>query len=87
MLRLLADFEQSGQSQRAFCQAAGVSLAKFGYWVRKVRKEKETPAGFLKIDTHLPSQPSGQVELVYPSGVRIIAPSQDLKLISQLLHL
>ncbi len=87
MLKLVADFEQSGQSQRFFCQSAGISLAKFGYWVRKVRNEKETSAGFLKIETHFASQPVGQVELIYPNGVRIIVPGQDLKLISQLLNL
>ena len=87
MLRLVAEFEQSGQSQRAFSQAAGISLAKFGYWIRKVRKEKETSDGFLKVDTHLPAQLAGQVELIYTSGVRIVVPGQDLKLISQLLHL
>lgn len=87
MLRLVADYEQSGQSQRSFCQAAGLKLSQFGYWVRKVNKQQQQGAGFIEIDTHSPAQAANQIELVYPGGIIIRMKQADLRLIGQLLRL
>ena len=86
MLRLVAAYEQSEQSQRAFCELAGINLSRFGYWVRKIRKERETTGGFVKVDTTL-AQPATELELVYPNGVKIKLQEANLALISQLLRL
>jgi hypothetical protein len=86
MLRLVAVYEQSGQSQKAFCESAGINLSRFGYWVRKVRKERATAGGFVRVDT-TPPQPATGLELVYPNGVRIKLQEANLPLISQLLRL
>lgn len=87
MLRQVAEYEQSGQSQKAFCVAAGLNLSRFGYWVRKVRKERETAAGFLKVDTAALPLPAPELELVYPNGVKLKLQGSDLAFISQLLRL
>ncbi|TXK20935.1 IS66 family insertion sequence element accessory protein TnpB [Pontibacter qinzhouensis] len=87
MLRLVAVYEQSGQSQKAFCDSAGLNLSRFGYWVRKVRKEREPTAGFIKVDTGALPMHAPAVELVYPNGVKLKLHGADLQLISQLLRL
>ena len=87
MLRLVAVYEQSGVSQKAFCQSAGLNLSRFGYWVRRVRRERETAAGFVKVETTLASHPAIELELVYPNGVKIKLQEANLPLISQLLRL
>jgi len=87
MLRLVAAYEQSGQSQKGFCASAGLNLSRFGYWVRKARKEREPAAGFVKVDTTPPLQPTIGLELVYPNGIKLKLQGADLPLISQLLRL
>ena len=84
---MVAAYEQSGLSQKAFCASAGLNLSRFGYWVRKVRKERETAAGFVKVDTTPPLQPPIELELVYPNGIKLKLQEADLPLISQLLRL
>ncbi len=37
--KLVAAQQSSGLSQKAFCEQEGLSLATFGYWRRKLRKE------------------------------------------------
>ena len=87
MLRLVAVYEQSGVSQKAFCESAGLNLSRFGYWVRKVRKERESVAGFIKVDTAALPIPAPELELLYPNGVKLKLQGANLELISQLLRL
>jgi len=50
----LREFEASGLSQRAFCEAEDLSLSTFGYWRRKLEGMREPeevrffPLDFLK---------------------------------------
>lgn len=84
MLQLVEMYEQSGQSQRAFCQDQGLKLSQFTYWIHKVRKEKQPASGFIQVTA---TDPAALLEVLYPNGVKVRVEAQDLQLISRLLHL
>ena len=84
MLHLVEVYQQSGLSQRAFCQEQGLKLSQFPYWIQKVRKEKQASSGFVQLS---PPEPAAQMEVIYPNGVKVRLPAQDLQLVSRLLHL
>jgi len=49
-LALVRSWEESGESQRAFCSAQGVKLATFTYWRgRYLREEGAGEAGFVAL--------------------------------------
>lgn len=39
-MEILTEYEGSGQTQREFCEGAGLSLATFGLWRRRTGKTK-----------------------------------------------
>ncbi|TPE43341.1 IS66 family insertion sequence element accessory protein TnpA [Pontibacter mangrovi] len=84
MLQLVELYEESGLSQRAFCQEQGLKLSQFTYWIHKVRKEKQATSGFVQLS---PPEPAAQLEVIYPNGVKVRLPARDLQLVSRLLHL
>lgn len=84
MLQLVELYEESGLSQRAFCQEQHLKVSQFTYWIHKVRKEKQAASGFLQLS---PPEPVAQMEVVYPNGVKVRLPARDLQLLSRLLHL
>ena len=88
MALLMEEFAVSGQSQKEFSASRGIALPTFNYWFRKLRKEKEGPSGFVRVETGAaPSPAGGQLELVYPNGVRLKTASSDLSLIAGLIRL
>jgi transposase-like protein len=86
MFELVEQYEQSGKSQKQFCQAAGIGLAKLNYWIREYRNRRQPPAGFIRIDAPPANQPP-ELEVCYPNGVRLKASGADLSLVSQLIRL
>jgi hypothetical protein len=86
MYELVGTYEQSGQSQKEFCNQQGISLAKLNYWISKYRQEQQPSAGFFKIET-IPAPGQQPVEICYPNGVKLIASGADLSLLSQLIRL
>jgi len=89
--RHIAAWEQSGQTQKAFCLAHDLDYYRFGYWRRKFLESDEAknnpPSDFVPVSY----QPSGAdcipgLSLMLPSGLRIqgIAP-ENLPLVYQLL--
>ncbi len=56
MFERVEEYEQSGKSQKAYCQAAGIGLAKLNYWIREYRNRQQPSAGFLRVDTHRTSK-------------------------------
>ena len=44
-MEILAEYEGSGQTQREFCEGAGLSLATFGLWRRRTGKTKVRACG------------------------------------------
>lgn len=75
-------WQQSGLSQREFCQHSGIKFSTFCYWRNKINKEK--PQGFLPL---FPPVSSETLKLIYPNGVRVKVNASDLKTISQLISL
>ncbi|QCR22342.1 IS66 family insertion sequence element accessory protein TnpB [Pontibacter sp. SGAir0037] len=84
MLHLVEVYEQSGQSQRAFCQEQGLKVSQFIYWIHKVRKEKQPASGFMQLSAE---RAASYLEVIYPNGVQVRVDSRDLALVSRLLHL
>ena len=88
MALLMEEFADSGQSQKEFSASRGIALPTFNYWFRKLRKENEGSPGFVRVETGAaPSPAGGQLELVYPNGVKLKTASSDLSLIAGLIRL
>ncbi|MGM1057590.1 MAG: IS66 family insertion sequence element accessory protein TnpA [Bacteroidota bacterium] len=85
MYNLVTEYRNSGISAIAFSKEKGISPTTFGYWVRK-KKEEDHPGGFIKIATELKSS-AGELELIYPNGVKLQMSSQDPALIARLVKL
>ncbi|WP_456443132.1 IS66 family insertion sequence element accessory protein TnpA, partial [Caldithrix abyssi] len=49
MFKIIEAYEQSGQTQRAFCKERELAITTFLYWLRKYRKEKIKSDLFWKI--------------------------------------
>src|SRR5690606_14751399 len=60
-----------GQAQKKFSAAKGMGLHKFNYWFRKLKRERETPSGFVRVDTGTAHAGPDPQELVFPNGVRL----------------
>ena len=84
MLSMIADWQQSGKSKKAYCIENGINEATFYYWFSR-SKENHTgsPGSFITIDK---APGKNDLEIIYPNGVRIKA-ENDLALVSQLIRL
>ena len=88
MALLMEEFAQSGQSQKDFSATRGMGFHKFNYWFRKLKKEREEPSGFVRVETDTILSGAGeQLELLYPNGVKLKTCSTDLSLLSRLIRL
>jgi len=85
MLTLVADWKASGLTQKAFCKLHGIGVATLGYWVSRAKEQESCTGGFIEM-TAGSTFKSDQVEILYPSGIRLKV-SCDLSLISQLIRL
>lgn len=83
MLSMIADWQQSGKSKKAYCAEKGINEAKFYYWISRIKESDKSDLGFITIDK---SSKKGDVEVIYPNGVRIKV-ENDLGLLSQLIRL
>jgi hypothetical protein len=78
---LIARFERSGSSRKAFAAEAGVGVAIFQYWLYKLRRERlaisEQPQApevrLVPVTVHAPVRAGGQVDLRV-AGVRLRVP-------------
>ncbi|MCX2476710.1 IS66 family insertion sequence element accessory protein TnpB [Pedobacter sp. MC2016-05] len=75
----------SGLSQNEYCKTLGVKRTTFANWVSRNRRKKAVP-NFVRV-TIPPVTISTAVEVVYPNGVIIKAPGNDLKMLSHLIKL
>ncbi|SDC42724.1 hypothetical protein SAMN04488024_10237 [Pedobacter soli] len=85
MLSMIADWQQSGKSKKAYCAENGVDEAKFYYWISRIKESDKSAVGFLTIDKDKAGK-HRDVEIIYPNGVRIKV-GNDLGLLSQLVRL
>ena len=88
MALLMEEFSRSGQTQKDFSAAKGMGLHKFNYWFRKLKRERETPAGFARVDMGAAhAGPNAQAELVFPNGIRLRVDAANVSLLSRLIRL
>lgn len=85
MYNLVTQYRGSGISAKAFSKEKGISPTTFGYWVRK-KKEEDHPGGFVEV-TKGSNASSGELELIYPNGVKLQMNAADLGLIARLVKL
>ncbi|WP_270089285.1 IS66 family insertion sequence element accessory protein TnpA [Sphingobacterium sp. SYP-B4668] len=83
MLSMIADWQQSGKSKKAYCAEHGINEAKFYYWLSRIKESDKSAVGFLTIDK---ASKNSDIEIIYPNGVRIKV-EKDLGLLSQLIRL
>jgi hypothetical protein len=74
MQQLAEEFKLFSGSKREFCDAVGVTLHTFNYWLKKFRLQN-TPEAFIRVQTKPISATC--LELEYPNGVKIRLPSSE----------
>ncbi|MEX0686102.1 MAG: hypothetical protein WD098_08855 [Balneolales bacterium] len=83
MFSLVERWRQSGQSKKAFCRDHDLKAPTFSYWVGRKNKANHQGEGFLPVDVS--DYQAGQVELIYPNGVKLRLPGGDARLITALI--
>ena len=84
----VADWQDSGLTQKAYCEEQGLRYTAFGYWVRKLRRAAEPsprkkPTCFVPV---VPDTATG-LSLTLPNGLEIRGiDSGNLPLVRQLLE-
>ena len=72
MYPLLELYEKRTQTAAAFCAERGLSQTQLGYWLRKYRAEAASVDGAALVEVTPPlSVGRAQVEVTYPSGIRM----------------
>jgi len=84
MLSMIADWQQSGKSKKAYCAEKGISEATFYYWFSRIKENDNVSGNFITIDKE--AYKNSDIEIIYPNGVRIKV-GNDLGLLSQLIRL
>lgn len=83
MLSVVAQWRESGQTQKDFCSFHGIKVCTLGYWVKR-SSEQDEQSGFTEI--HPSTAQTGKIEIIYPNGVRV-STDGDLSLIAKLIHI
>lgn len=83
MESMIADWQRSGKSKKAYCVEKGINEAKFYYWISRSKESASFSETFIAVDK---VSKESAIEIIYPNGVRIKA-AKDLGLLSQLIHL
>ena len=85
-LSLISLFEKSGLSQKAFCKEHHVAYSTFQYYLRKFRRKEITSSSFVEIVPSRKTINPAALEIVFPTGAKIICDSQsDISLIRALI--
>ncbi|TJY67146.1 IS66 family insertion sequence element accessory protein TnpB [Sphingobacterium alkalisoli] len=83
MLSMIADWQQSGKSKKAYCAENGINEATFYYWFSRSKENDTSRGSFITI---YKAARRNDIEVIYPNGVRIKI-ENDLALLSQLIRL
>ncbi|MGE8422145.1 IS66 family insertion sequence element accessory protein TnpA [Sphingobacterium thalpophilum] len=83
MFAMIADWQRSGMSKKRYCAENGINEATFYYWFSLSKENDTSRGGFIAMDK---TCGKGDVEVIYPNGVRIKV-GTDLGLLSQLILL
>ena len=89
MFSLVDEYHNSGISMRDFTEAKGIKFSTFTYWVRKKKQAREqTETGsFISLNFKQHKSIPGDIEVVFPNGVRIIAGHFDVQQLQQLVKI
>ena len=89
MISIIREWEQSGQSQKVFCQARNIPHSKFYYWLRKLRDNQLSDGQTDFIAVRIRQNKSvGDLDIQYPNGVIIKLHSPvDLVMVKTLLQI
>ncbi len=75
MFEMIEQWQQSGLSQKTFCEQQSVKFHTFYYWYKRYRHQylnvDNTSSPFVKLQIAKPLA-TGLVEINYPGGIRII---------------
>ena len=71
MFPLVERYLAGDQTQKAFTDEHGFSIAVFNYWLSKYRRQNETPEDFVEISLAPESSRQALLEICYPDGVRL----------------
>lgn len=83
MFALVEQWRSSGQTQKDFCSFHGLKVCTLAYWIRR-SLEQQTGSCFKEIVPE--GNALGQIEVIYPNGVRV-STKGDLSFIAKLIHL
>ena len=89
-LQQIEAWQSSGQTQQAYCKTNDLSYHRFGYWLRKFRRQSQEAqsqkgSGFVPV-THSATSPSAGLSLAFPSGLVLRGIAGDnLPIVYQLL--
>ncbi len=73
MFEMIEQWQQSGLSQKSFCQNGGIKFYTFYYWYKRYRlshKNPESKSGFVKLKIEKP-EACTSVEIHFPGDVRL----------------
>jgi transposase-like protein len=70
MYSLVEQWQQSGESQKAFAQEHQINPHTLRYWINKKLKTQDAPSGFVE----LTGSTSTPISLRYPNGVELLLP-------------
>lgn len=86
---LIAAWQASGMSARAYCQAHQLGRGRIDFWKRRLRRidaSRQAPVAFIQVPAVAPSRPTTAVMATLPNGVIItIPPGSDLPWVGQVL--
>jgi transposase-like protein len=75
MFSLIEKCNESGLSNKQFCEEYDLPQHLFYYWQNKHRsKNSEGEAGFVPVNLNGRNKVSGSIEIHYPNGVRLQLP-------------
>lgn len=86
MTALIEEFNQSGLTQKAFCEQKQIIHSTFHYWYLKLKRENQGSDSFFQVDYNANSS-FGKIEICYPNGISIRMDNFNLIHIRQLLSL
>jgi hypothetical protein len=72
MLKLVSDWQQSGQSQKTYAEAHGIKLFTFRYWIQKQREQNQHTDAFLQLGAPLSA---AGITIRYPNGCELQLPA------------
>ncbi len=75
MFKLIEQWQQSGLTQKAFCEQQSIRYYVFHYWYKRYRMQQsgvqDNAGSFVKLQVAKPSG-TGSVEINYPGGIRLV---------------